>query len=346
MSTRPMIFRTLDLNLLRVFDVVMVERNVTRAARQLSMTQPAVSNALRRLRQATREELFIPAPTGVVPTAFAMEAWPVVRASLAQLQQLFEPQDFDAVGEDRQFILAMADATAALFVPVLLGALTRERSQVRLKVVGLVSRDPRDLLEQGEIDVAVGFFPEVSAAIQAEADTGLSQLQHLYSCAYQCVMRREHPLADAGALTLDAYCAADHLRVNFAGRPHGFVDEALARLDRRRHVMMAVDQFATAGAAVHRSDLLTVLPRSYVPATGLASELACRSLPFDLPAIDVGLLWHRRHEQDSAHRWLRDLVASAGAEVAGQLQASGGAMAVGFRRGDAPSAVKVRHSRA
>lgn len=313
-------FRTLDLNLLRVFDVVMLERNVTRAARRLAMTQPAVSNALRRLRQATREELFIAGSTGVAPTAHAMALWPVVRESLNRLQQAFEPQGFDADSEDRQFIIAMADATAALFVPVLLEALRRQRSKVRLKVVGLSSRDPRDLLEQGEIDVAVGFFPEVAAKLNAEADTGLTRLECLYSCSYQCVMRRLHPLAADGALTLDAYCAADHLRVNFAGRPHGFVDEELARLGRSRRVTMTVDQFATAGAAVLTSDLLTVLPRSYVPATGLGAGLACRPLPVELPQIEIGLLWHRRDERDTAQRWLRDLVHRAGAEIALQLR--------------------------
>ncbi len=321
MDTRPMNFRTLDLNLLRIFDVVMLERNVTRAARRLSMTQPAVSNALRRLRQATREELFIPGSTGVAPTAHAIALWPVVRESLNRLQQAFEPQGFDAQTEDRQFIIAMADATAALFVPELLHALQEQRSQVRLKMVGLSSRDPRDLLEQGEIDVAVGFFPEVAVQLHSEAETSLACLDCLYTCRYQCVMRRDHALARPGALTLDAYCAADHLRVNFAGRPHGFVDEELARLGRSRHVTMTVDQFATAGTAVLTSDLLTVLPHSYVPATGLAPRLACRPLPIELPPIEVGLLWHRRHEQDTAQRWLRDLIYRVGAQVAQDLAA-------------------------
>jgi DNA-binding transcriptional LysR family regulator len=141
----------------------------------------------------------------------------------------------------------------------------------------------------------------------------------LYRCEYVCVMRRGHPLAAPGALTLDSYCAADHLRVSFAGRPRGFVDEALARLGRKRRVMITVSHFATAGAAVQQSDLLTVLPRSYVPATGFASQLATCKLPFELPAIDVALLWHRRHEQDTAQRWLRDTLSRAASQVAQAL---------------------------
>ena len=110
-------------------------------------------------------------------------------------------------------------------------------------------------------------------------------------------MRRDHPLARDGALTLDAYCAANHLRVSFAGRPWGFVDEALSGLGRERRVMSTVNQFFTAGSVVHQSDLLAVMPRSFVPATGFESQLTTRTLPFALPGIEVSLLWHRRHEQ-------------------------------------------------
>ncbi len=315
MNARPINFRTLDLNLLKVFDVVMVERNVTRAAERLAMTQPAVSNALRRLREATHEELFVPTPTGMTPTAQAQALWPTVRSALHTLQDALAPQGFDVRRDERRFTVAMADATAALFVPVLAEALAREQAQVDLHVVGLTSRDPRPLLERGEADVAVGFFPEVKAELSAEGDSGLARLEPLYECEYVCVMREGHALAAPGALTLEAYCAARHLRVSFAGRPRGFVDEALARLGKRRRVLITVNQFSTAGSVVHRSDLLTVLPRSFVPATGFASRLAIQPLPFAMPAIDVGLLWHRRHEQDSAQRWLRDTLGRAASEV-------------------------------
>jgi DNA-binding transcriptional LysR family regulator len=314
---RPINFRTLDLNLLRVFDVVMTERHVTRAAQQLSMTQPAVSNALRRLREAMHEELFIPGPNGVTPTAHALDIWPVVREALNALAQAIAPQGFDATCDERRFTVAMADATAALLVPVLVDVLQREQSQVNVHVVGLSSRDPRALLEQGDVDMALGYFPDVQAALAAEGATASTQLDSLYHCAYRCVMRRGHPLAQDGALTLEAYCKAHHVRVNFASRPNGYVDEALTRLGVQRRVMITVNQFATAGSVVHQSDLLTVLPRSYLPATGFADQLVARHLPFEMPAIDVALLWHRRHEQDTAQRWLRDAMARAAQTVAG-----------------------------
>ena len=139
-------FRTLDLNLLRVFDVVMVERNVTRAAAQLAMTQPAVSNALRRLRESTREDLFIPTSTGVTPTPHAQTLWPTVRAALGGLHDAFDPQGFDprhrcAHASRSRWPTRRRPCSC----PSLVSALQREQAQVDLRFVHLATRDPRSV---------------------------------------------------------------------------------------------------------------------------------------------------------------------------------------------------------
>lgn len=309
-NPRPVNFRTLDLNLLRVFDVVMEERHVTRAAHRLAITQPAVSNALRRLREATNEELFIPSSTGVEPTPHAEALWPTVRRALASLQQALEPQSFDprAAGNTVSFTLAMADATAALVVPTLAKRFLADGVHVGLRVVPLTTRDPREMLEHGLADLAIGFFP-LLVPLPAGDDSTAFRRSPLYTSRYLCVMRSDHPLAEPGALTLDSYCEAQHLRVSFAGRPHGFVDDALARLGRHRTVAITVNSFFTGSLAVQQSDLLTVLPDSFIPATGLAERLACREVPFDLTRIDISQVWHARHELEPAQRWLRQMVA-------------------------------------
>ena len=304
-------FRTLDLNLLRVFDVVMVERHVTRAADRLAMTQPAVSNALRRLREAMGAELFVPGASGVTPTRHAEAIWPTVRSALDSLRTTIEPQPFDAREDTRRFTVAMADATAAVLMPEVMQAWTAQRSQSDLQVIGLDSRDPRPLLEQGEADAAIGFFPEVERELAVHADAGPTRLEALYECDYVCVMRRGHPLAALPELTLADYCAASHLRVSFAGRPRGFVDEALAALGCSRRIVLTVAHFSIAGRVVHGSDLLTVLPQSFVPATGHADELVVRPVPFELPRIRVSLLWHHRHDADEGQRWLRETLSQA-----------------------------------
>lgn len=310
-------FLTLDLNLLRVFDLVMLERNVTRAAAKLATTQPAVSNALRRLREATGDELFIPGPTGVTPTPHAQALWPAVRAAMDSLRSAFDPQVFNPAIDERCFTLAMADATAAVLVPGIVDALGGLSARAELRLEPLTTRDPRSALEKGATDVALGFFPDVARILAASGAQSEFVLNRLYQCDYVCVMRNGHALASTPILTLDAYCAAQHVRVNFTERPLSFVDEALELLERSRRVALTVNNFSTAARVVHQSDLLSVFPRSYVPASGLA--LTLRPMPCPLPRIEVVMLWHRRHERDPAQRWLRDIVARVAHSVGGEL---------------------------
>ncbi len=300
-------FSTLDLNLLRVFDLVMVERNVTRAAARLATTQPAVSNALRRLRDALGDELFIPGPTGVTPTPHALDLWPAVRVAMDSLRSALDPQAFEPTSDERCFTLAMADATAAVLLPPLLDALAKERARIELRVEPLTTRDPRSALERGAADLAIGFFPDVARDLAATGSHSDFVLNRLYECEYVGVMRPGHALSAKPELTLDDFCDARHVRVNFTERPLSFVDEALELLQRSRRVMLTVNNFSTAARVVHESDLLGVFPRSYVPASGLA--LLQRRMPLPLPRIDVAMLWHRRHERDAAQRWMHGIVA-------------------------------------
>lgn len=303
-------FKTLDLNLLRVFDAVMAERNLTRAAARLALTQPAVSNALRRFRESVGEELLTRATHGVVPTPFAEKLWPQVRAALDQLRAALDPGDFDPHRDAVSFRLAMADATAAVLLPPLIDHIEAEQALVNLRVIPLTTRDPRALVERGEIDVAVGYFPEAIAELVSQGTQSALRHQRLNESEYVCVMRRGHPLAE-GELTLDAFCQAHHLLVSFSGRPHGFVDQALASLNRTRRIVLTVNQFFTAGRVVARSDLLTVLPASFVVATGYQSQLVERPLPMPMARIHVEAMWHMRHERVSAHQWLRERLVDA-----------------------------------
>lgn len=306
-------FRTLDLNLLRVFDEVMTERNLTRAAQRLSMTQPAVSNALKRLRDALGDELLRRAGHGVEPTPKALAIWPQVRDALQQMRQVLTPAGFDPATACHSFLLSMADATAAKVVPPLVNILVREAPQVNLRITPLTTRDPRPLLAAGACELAIGHFPGVLAelgAVHLQEAAPAYLHQQLYEGEYVVVMRRHHPLAGR-PLTLDDYCAAQHLLVSFSGRPHGFVDEALSALQRTRRVVLTVNQFFTAGRVVATTDLLTVLPRHFLSATGLAHELAVSELPLAVPAVHIDALWHRQTATSPEHQWLRDAVLRA-----------------------------------
>jgi DNA-binding transcriptional LysR family regulator len=303
-------FRTLDLNLLRVFDEVMAERSLTRAARNLSLTQPAVSNALRRLRDTLGDELVVRNGQGMAPTPRALALWPTVREALRQLQASLAPSSFEPLRANTTFVLAMADATAAELMPGLIDILEREAPGVAVRVLPLSTRDPRRLLDEGVADLAVGHFPSVLAdlVVRAQGDEAVAFAhQRLYEGQYVCVMRTGHPLA-RGPLTLDKFCAARHMLVSFSGRPYGFIDESLASLGRKRQVVLTVNQFFTAGRVVANSNLLTVLPQHFVSVTGIADQLVLRPLPFDVAPVHVDAVWHSRQQMQSAHTWLRQVV--------------------------------------
>lgn len=298
-----MSFLSLDLNLLRVFDAVMTEQNLTRASNRLAMTQPAVSNALRRLRDALGDELLIRTAHGVKPTSRAEEIWPTIRRALSDLEEAVKPSTFEVSKTQATFRLAMPDATAALWLPALVRSIEHDAPGINIRMVPLTTRDPRPLLLQGEIDLAIGSFPGVLSQL-AGGSPGAVRHERLYSGDYVCVMRRNHPLART-ELTLDAYCAANHLLVSFSGRAHSLVDEALAQLNRERRILLTVNQFFTAGRVVGNSDLITILPKHLIASTGMTDELISKELPFTLPKVHVDMLWHERDARSPAHKWLR-----------------------------------------
>jgi DNA-binding transcriptional LysR family regulator len=297
-------FRTLDLNLLRVFDATMAEGSLTRAAATLAMTQPAVSHALKRLREHLGEELFERVAHGVRPTPRAEALWPAVRDALAALRQSLAPGDFDPARDERQFHLAMADSTASLLMPPLVQVIESSAARANLRVLPLTTRDPTALLDSGEADLAVGFFPALITRLVAQGDTAHLRHERLYDTRYVCVMRQDHPLAGR-PLALADFIAAHHLLVSFSGRPFGLVDQALAALGHKRRIVLTVNQFATAGRVVSASELLAVLPESFIGATGVAERLAVREIPLALDPVHVEMVWHLRRDADAAHRWLR-----------------------------------------
>ncbi|MET3106924.1 DNA-binding transcriptional LysR family regulator [Oxalobacteraceae bacterium GrIS 2.11] len=300
-------FLTLDLNLLRIFDTVMVEQNLTRAADKLAMTQPAVSNALKRLRHAFSDELLIRTAYGVKPTPRAEAIWPAIREALSSLETAIAPAAIEPASFKASFRMAMADSTAAYWMPHLVREIEKSAPGINARMVPLVTRDPRSMLLHGDIDIAVGFFPGVLSQLTAGQSSANSPIRHnsLYTGRYVCVMRKDHPMANE-PLTLKSYCEAHHLLVSFSGRAHGLIDEILVQMNLQRHILLTVNQFFTAGRVVANSDLLTVLPQHLISSTGVESQLIWKELPIETPAVNVDMLWHERDARNPAHKWLRN----------------------------------------
>ena len=306
-----MSFLTLDLNLLRVFDAVMTEQNLTRAASRLAMTQPAVSNAVKRLRDALGDELLIRTAHGVKPTAKADSLWPAVRRALTDLEEAVAPRNFELTSAHVTFRMAMADATAGLLMPSLVRVIENQAPGIDVRMVPLTTREPRPMLLRADIDLAVGFFPGVVAQLQGATETPIRH-ERLFAGEYVCVMRKEHALSTK-TLTLDNYCSANHLLVSFSGRARGLVDDALLTLNRERRILLTVNQFFTAGKVVAASDLLMVLPRHLIEATGMTNALVAKELPFPMPEVQVDMLWHERDERSPSRHWLRKQLLNSGA---------------------------------
>jgi DNA-binding transcriptional LysR family regulator len=310
-------FKNLDLNLLRVLDAIMAEKSLTRAAQTLSLTQPAVSNALRRLRTHLKDPLLKRTGQFLQPTPLAKALWPQVRGALQQLETALNPQPFDPLQTTQAFIVAMADATAAELIPGFSKILELEAPQANLRVIPLTTRDPRKLLLEEEADLAVGYFPAVMADLTAQAQVGESrgfEHERLFEGEYVCVMRRSHPLSHQ-PMSLDEFCNARHMLVSFSGRPFGFVDQALASMGRVRRVVVTVNQFSTAGRVVLNSDLITVLPKHFVRVAGLEEQLSIQPLPLAVPPVHIDLLWLRHARTLGAHEWLKNAMQRSAAEA-------------------------------
>ncbi len=310
-------FRTLDLNLMRVFDAIMAEQSLTRAAITLSLTQPAVSNALRRLREHLGDDLLVREGQKLVPTARAKSLWPSVRDALNGLELALSPEEFEPQSSVTSFVLTMSDATSAELIPSLSKIFEQDAPNASLRVIPLTTRDPRSLLLDGHADFAVGYFPGVLADLSAQthSDEPL-RFEHLrlFEGEYVCVMRKDHPLS-LSPLSLERFCNARHMLVSYSGRSFGFVDEALASMGRKRRVAVTVNQFATAGRVVLSTDLITVLPRHFVQVAGLQNDVCLMDLPIKLPPVHIDLLWLKPNGTRARHLWLKETLMRASSDM-------------------------------
>jgi DNA-binding transcriptional LysR family regulator len=291
----------LDLNLLRVFDVLMQERKVVAAARRLGLSAPAVSNALARLRRVTADPLFTRTAQGMEPTAHALAMAPTVNQALAALQQsLARPAAFDPLRSQRRFRVAMTDIGEVVFLPTLLRALQAQAPQVSLSTLRNTSTDLRDEMARGTVDLAVGWLPDL--------DAGFHQ-RRLFEQRYVCLMAASHPLAK-GKLTWARYQEARHAVVAAEGTGHDRADRHMRQHGLHRVVALQLPHFMAVPWIAAETDLVFTVPERLAQKAagpqGLAG-LVVRPLPLDLPAFEVNQFWHQRQHEDAGHRWLRGL---------------------------------------
>ena len=288
----------IDLNLLTIFEAVMTELNVSRAAERLNLTQPAVSHALRRLRRITNDKLFTKVPSGVSPTQKALELWEPIRDGLLQIRQALTPTAFDPSTSAQTFTLSMADYTAALMLPKLLPILEQTAPGIDLRIIPNTNINAVSLLEQSEIDLAFGRFFRPGARLR---------VQEVMRDRYVCIMHQGHPLARK-RLTLKQYVNAKHLLVSLTGEATGLIDEQLREQGLKRRVMLTVNQFTLVPELVATSDSIAAIPQRILSKSAYASQLHIAELPVEMAIAELQMMWHERKQRDPAHEWLRSLM--------------------------------------
>ena len=292
-----------DLNLLPIAVALYDELSVSRAARQLGMSQPAVSKALRRLREAYDDALFVRGPSGIVPTP---RAHAIVRTARPHLQHLREDllkgERFDSATSTRPVVLGLSDIAEMAFLPSILGYL---RSMApKCPVVTFTRRDSSlaDALEKGEVDVAVGYFP-------ALAQRNFRQ-RRLTKHGFACLLRAGHPLWKS-RLTVSAFLAAEHIVVRREGRSQDVLERYIERRKMRRKIAMYTSNVLSVPFIVMETQLVATLPYAVVTRfASITSQVAAALPPFDL-TYDLKLHWHRRFDNDPRSIWLREQLAAA-----------------------------------
>ncbi|WP_374665091.1 LysR family transcriptional regulator [Ramlibacter sp.] len=291
--------RSLDIGMLRTFDALLRERNVSRAAARLFLSQPAVSASLNKLRQVFGDPLFTRTAHGVVPTARALALAPQVQKVLAELAALLE-EGFDVARSQRIFRIAGSDHASRLLLPALSRTLVQAGSGVRLVWVPPGAWSLAEHLRRGELDVAV------VARIHVPRDL---QTRLLYEDRYVYVTRRDHPCAHE-PVTLDSFCATPQVFLGYGTSTFDdLIDETLARAGRRRLAQIAVSSF---GQIVHQllhSDHAAVLGGRV--ARHYADVLRIQPLPFELPAYQSLLCWDSRTDGDAGVQWLKQQIVEA-----------------------------------
>jgi DNA-binding transcriptional LysR family regulator len=314
--------RGLDLNLLPVFEAVYAQGSITRAAEQLHLTQPAVSNALTRLREALGDPLFVRVRAGVAPTPAAQALIGSVRDALTRLRAgLGRQAGFDPATSDRLFNIASRDVSASAIIPRLARVLDKSAASVRFTWAAMDRADVAAEFAAGRIDFAI----DIPALARPEYDSA-----QLSSDPYVCVLRKGHPRAK-GKFGLREFMSLRHLTVSSRRTGKGVVDVALSRIGERIRPVLRLPYFQPAVHAVMESDLALCAPLSLAR----RYDVAIRDLPFRADTIDLLLFWRRDAAGDAGMVWARDLlIASAKSEVARNEggRPSGEGAAAGDRR--------------
>lgn len=300
--------RSVDLHLLACFDALMAEGSVTHAAVRMNLSQPAMSNALARLRDIFHDQLLVRTARGMVPTPRAIELHVLVRGTLQAFTSLMsDGSDFDAFASTSRIAVAVSDYTSSLLVPHLLPLMRQEAPGMEVTLVSPDQSRVRESLESGEVDLMIGYLVDLPEGLRAV---------ELYRDAFACLVAANHPIAQ-GAMDLATYSAAAHVQ---RGTPttnpftlEVMVDRALEEQGLRRRVVLRTQTAFGLAQAVACSDLVGTMARTGARHCANIFGLQVLDLPFPVVTPTISMVWHERTHRQAPMRWFREAVRRCGA---------------------------------
>lgn len=296
-----------DLNLLLVFEALMAERSVTHAAARVGLSQPALSNALNRLRGCFGDRLFVKGWRTMLPTPRALELAPEIEAALRHIRAAFHAPEFRPESSQRVFRLATSDDMELSFLPALARELLATAPGITVncrRLAGIFSL-PQEELQSGALDFALGLF---SSLTPVKRDLFAREL---YELRMVCIARARHPRIKR-RLTLSHFRQLEHVATFYPGEGPGLMDRILGERGFQRKVRLSLPHWLPVPFVVANSDLIATVPETVAKALGPASGLRCLRCPVNLPPLRVSLIWHARTQESAAHIWFRSLLARVG----------------------------------
>jgi DNA-binding transcriptional LysR family regulator len=299
----------IDLNLLVAFDALMEHKNVTRAARAVNLSQPAMSNALARLRDLFSDELLVRSPAGMRPTPRALEAHEAVQHVLAAIDGVFDTSNrFDPAKDARTFRVAIAEDPSLFLLPTLARRIAASAPRIELDVVSTSILPGVELVQAGEVEACVAMTPKNLPKELRFAPVFRERLV--------AVVRRDHPLVKSakgdGKIPLKDFLAHPHVTLRPSNNAPRRVDDALAKIGKERKIAVIVPHFMVLLYLLPGTDMIACVAEKLARRVAPSLGLVLLEMPVRVPAYDVCLVWHRRFDQDRGHMWLRDTIISEG----------------------------------
>jgi DNA-binding transcriptional LysR family regulator len=302
---QPVNLSGFDLNLLTVFDAVMRERSVTRAGASVGLSQPAVSHALTRLRYLLDDKLFVRTPAGMAPTPRAEALAVPLHTALSELRVALEPAIFDPATSERHLTLAINHYAALLLAPPLVAAVSSKAPSVRLDLRPRGTLDLVEYLDRGDLDLTIGVIESPGVRFATAP---------LLEDEIIVVMRQGHPAGER-ELTAEAFAALGQLEISSSLDDTSFIDSWLAQQGLAAKVALRAP-FMSAAQIIVESDLVANMSRRTASCLAQRYPLQVRRPPYPSPGVQLSMLWHRRFDDEPAHRWLRDIVQSVAENLA------------------------------